>query len=924
MTPLRPQTARLRAAAVGPPVRVLLAGDSADLLIPVTAAEALGLGGRRGSFRVRLLLPAGARVVSLSWFERPADGLRYLQATGAQRRLRSDLSLPDGPHEVALAPELGTATNLHVSLVSASPPAEPADALEAAGMTSAAADGGGAAPSVDTAATLTVTGAPQLSGRKRPRDGLPAVSDARSPPGADARPQATTANEGQAVAAEGGSIAPPAQQTVRITARQNSDGRSLAVSKEEARAIGLRGKYRERVVDVPELRREYILRIGWGADRYRVGQGWRELAADMRLPVDASAVLTVADGTICSVERAPAAAAASHGTGTPGTSTANGGVATAADAGGVASPAQQTFQITARQLSDGQSLSVPLQEAHAADLRGEYCDREIYVPELQRKVTLRIGWGQDRFKVARGWRKLAAEMHLPVDASVVLTGADGTICSVERAPAAAAASNSSGMPGASTASGGRALAAAGDGIAAPAQQMFRITVRQNCGGRRLYIPQQDAHAAGLSGKYCDRVVNVPELRREVTLRLGWAAKECRVGRGWRELAEDMRLPVDASVVLAVADGTICSIERAPAAAAASNSSGMPGASTASGGQALAAEGGNIAVPAQQTIRITTRQNGRGLAVTAAEARAAGMLGQYCDHVVDVPELQRTATLGAGWERGKFRLERGWRALAQDMRLPADASVVLTVADGTICSVEQATAAASGSMPQASSGATSPAGARPSPLAALAQQGSESAKDEDGESSATGGQSSGCIHLFLSATAGCRTALCMDLQRQEITSRINHSTHLHASNSLMPYATIADSEGEGSMPEALPHARRLPPGVRPHIYTQPTAPRRPFTRVVSTRDHAQGLPAVLAAGALGPGRAISALRLSPLHTVYVQCCAWRQVFACTPARRCSERAPNTMYNSAGRVLKSDCGLCRSPASRGHSAASAPCP
>jgi len=762
MTPLRPQTARLRAAAVGPPVRVLLAGDSADLLIPVAAAEALGLGGRRGSIRVRLVLPAGSRVVSLSWFERSADGLRFLQATGAQRRLRSDLSLPDGPHEVALAPELGTAPNLHVSLASPSPPAESADALATAGMSGAPANGGSAAPAVDTAATLAATTAPQLSGRKRPREGLPAVSDARSPPGADARLQASTASEVQAVAAGGGSIAPPAQQVFRITARQNTDGRSLHVPQQAARDAGLSGKYCDRMVNVPELRRKVTLRIGWGAKEFLVGRGWRELAADMRLPVAASAVLTVADGTICSVERAPAAAAASHGTGTPGASTANGGVATAADAGGIASPAPQTFHITARQLSNGQSLSVPQQEVRTADLRGEYCDREVYVPELRRKVTLSIGWGRDRFRVARGWRELAAKMRLPVDASVVLTVADGTICSIERAPATAAASNSSGTPGASTANGSLALAAEAGAIVSPAQQTSHITARQGSNGDSLMIPLQEAHAADLRGKLCDRVINVPELQRNVTLRVGWGADRFRFGgKAWRELAEDMRLPAGSSVVLTVADGTICSIERGPAAAAATNSSGTLGASAASGGRAtLAAQGGNIAVPAvpaQQTIRITTRQNGRGLAVTAAEARAAGMLGQYCDHVVDVPELQRTAKLGVGWERGKFRLEKGWRTLAKDMRLPLDASVVLTVVNGTICSVEQATAAASGSMPQASSGATSPAGVRPSPPAALAQQGSESAKTEDGESSATGGQPSGCIHLSL--FRHCRVSYC---------------------------------------------------------------------------------------------------------------------------------------------------------------------
>ncbi len=708
MTPLRPQTARLRAAAVGPPVRVLLADDSADLLVPVAAAEALGLGGRRGSFRVRLVLPAGLRVVSLSWIERSADGLRFLQATGAQRRLRSDLSLPDGPHEVALAPELGTATNLHVSLASASPPAEPADALEAAGMTSAPADGGSAAPSVDTAATLTVTGAPQLSGRKRPRDGLPAVSDARSPPGADAGPQAATVDEGQAVAAERGSTASPAQQTARITARQSSDGDSLFVSKLEARGVGLRGKYRDRVVDVPELRRKYTLRIGWGADRYRVGKGWRELAEVMRLPVDAKVVLTVTDGTICSLERAPAAAAASNSSSTPRASTANGGLVVAAQAGGIAAPAQQIFRITARQKSDGRSLYVPTQAARAAGLSGEYCDRVVNVPELRRKVTLRVGWGAKECQVGRGWRELAKDMHLSVNAHVVLTVVDGTICSVERAPAAAAASNSSGTPRASTADGGLAPAAEAGGNVSPAQQTVQITARQRSNGDSLSIPLQEAHAADLRGELRDRVIYVPELRREVTLRAGWGCDRFRVSSGWRELAADMRLPADASVVLAVADGTICSVERAPAAAAASNSSGTPGASTANGSLALAAEAGGIALPAQQASQITARQgsNGDSLLIPLQEAQAADLRGEICDREVDVPELQRKVTLRVGWGADRFRIGgKRWRELAAEMRLPAGASVVLTVADGTICSVERAPAAAAASNSSGTPGAS---------------------------------------------------------------------------------------------------------------------------------------------------------------------------------------------------------------------------
>ncbi len=85
-----------------------------------------------------------------------------------------------------------------------------------------------------------------------------------------------------------------------------------------------------------------------------------------------------------------------------------------------------------------------------------------------------------------------------------------------------------------------------------------------------------------------------------------------------------------------------------------------------------------------------------------------------------------------------------------------------------------------------------------------------------------------------------------------------------------------------MLEDLPPAQRLPPGVRPHNYAQPTAQRRPFTR-----DHTQRLPPVLLAGAFGPGRVISALCLSSLHTVCIEYCAWRQTRARTPVRICSQ-------------------------------------
>ena len=85
--------------------------------------------------------------------------------------------------------------------------------------------------------------------------------------------------------------------------------------------------------------------------------------------------------------------------------------------------------------------------------------------------------------------------------------------------------------------------------------------------RGAILPWPEARAAGLRGNYETRTVLVPELRREVTLGLGWRSSSYRLGFGWFALASDMGLSEDTPLVLTVAEGSICRIERAVPAAA---------------------------------------------------------------------------------------------------------------------------------------------------------------------------------------------------------------------------------------------------------------------------------------------------------------------------------------------------------------------
>ena len=309
VSPLRPRPARVRPAAVGPAVRLQLEGDGADLHIPLAAAEALGLGSRRGKFKVRLVLPEGSRDTYVSWGECPADGAQFLRASGAQRSLRHDLRLSEGTHELDFALQLKTASSLHVSLTAGARSVESAGATGLTGASGAAAFTDGADPTAsDAAAASTATDAPRLSGQKRTRADLHVTSGDESLPHAGMR--AVTGPDTGSVAAEEDAdcVSSPAKQTRRITARQ-SRHHGVMIPVAEARAAGLRGDFGDRRVDVPELQRKVSLGMGWSRGKYRLDRGWFMLSDAMSLRDGARVMLTISDGIICRIERAAAAAA---------------------------------------------------------------------------------------------------------------------------------------------------------------------------------------------------------------------------------------------------------------------------------------------------------------------------------------------------------------------------------------------------------------------------------------------------------------------------------------------------------------------------------------------------------------------------------------------------------------------------------------
>ena len=305
ISPLLPPAACAQAATVGSAVRLMLDGDSADLLIPLAEAVALGFGGRLGRFEVRLQLPAGSRAVTLSWIERP-NGSRFLQAIGAQRRVRRDLGLSKGPQEVAFAPELGGESDLRVSLPDKAMPEGSAVAAAASYACIAVGTADGAAPMAsDAAAAETVSGVPQLSEQKRKRADLREASGSRLLPCAGASALACPDAICETTPDDAGCSVLPAQRIFRITAPANK--RVIPILK--ARAAGLRWDYSNCTADVPELQRKVTVGAGWRDGSFRLDRGWPDLAKAMGMREAGAFVLTVVNGSISSIGRATTAAA---------------------------------------------------------------------------------------------------------------------------------------------------------------------------------------------------------------------------------------------------------------------------------------------------------------------------------------------------------------------------------------------------------------------------------------------------------------------------------------------------------------------------------------------------------------------------------------------------------------------------------------
>ena len=290
ITPLQPHRVRKQPLVLGPAVRLLLSGDSEELQIPLDAVEALGLGGKRGSVRVRLVVPVnGSFPVTFEWHERSADGARFLRAPSAQKKLRWHLSRTDAPCEVFLAPDVENATDLHVRIV---------DTPSSSGsLGEATAAAGGATTAAETGSKLS--GKKRRRGSRRARKGIPSPeSRAAAAPAAADPPVPPAARSDEC----------SAQQTLLFTV-PDTERSAVTIPQAQARAASLCGDPAPRVVVVSELGREITLSMGWQEGSYRLRAGWRAFATAMGLHQGEKLLFTVSDGTVCRIARANGAAA---------------------------------------------------------------------------------------------------------------------------------------------------------------------------------------------------------------------------------------------------------------------------------------------------------------------------------------------------------------------------------------------------------------------------------------------------------------------------------------------------------------------------------------------------------------------------------------------------------------------------------------
>ena len=123
---------------------------------------------------------------------------------------------------------------------------------------------------------------------------------------------------------------------------------------------------------------------------------------------------------------------------------------------------------------------------------------------------------------------------------------------------------------------------------------------------------------------------------------------------------------------AATDSTACE-----AAAAAADAAALPAPSEA---------GCPASVPVRQLdceLDIADR-----ICICAADTMAAGLRGDYQRSSVELPDLQRSETLGLGRQGGRYVVQAGWTAVMAELGLSKGMWVTLTIRDGRVRSIQR--------------------------------------------------------------------------------------------------------------------------------------------------------------------------------------------------------------------------------------------
>ncbi len=75
-------------------------------------------------------------------------------------------------------------------------------------------------------------------------------------------------------------------------------------------------------------------------------------------------------------------------------------------------------------------------------------------------------------------------------------------------------------------------------------------------------------------------------------------------------------------------------------------------------------------------------------ICAADAKVAGLRGDYKRSRVELPDLQREETLGCGWQGGRYMVQAGWAAVMEELGLSQGMWVTLTMQDGYVRSIQK--------------------------------------------------------------------------------------------------------------------------------------------------------------------------------------------------------------------------------------------